>query len=343
MNYNNSGARRGKPKRILDPSAGLAPTASSTPQSPYMYNQQMPMNNIPQQQEYGFNIPDQQTTQSYGFNQGTIPQQMPMPMQPQTMQYHQNEPPRIDTFGATQFSTQLLAEPIVTNMALQYGDALVDSGKQHLEKYVPVTAIKYYFAVDTDYVFLKLALLFFPFTHKDWSVKYEQDVPLQPRYEKNAPDMYIPTMAFLTYVVMAGLLLGTQDRFSPEQLGIVASSALAWSVVELVLHTVILYMTGIDTSLRTLDLIAYCGYKYVGINAALLLSLVLGRMGYYIIICYFGISLAFFLIRSLKLRVIPEGHSTYSAIGNKRRLYFILFIAALQPALMWWLSYHLVN
>lgn len=150
-------------------------------------------------------------------------------------------------------------------------------------------------------------------------------------------------MAFLTYVVMAGLLLGTQERFSPEQLGIVASSALAWSVLELVVHTVTLYTMNLDTSLRTLDLLAYCGYKYVGINAALLLSLVLGRLGYYIVIGYFSISLAFFLIRSLKLRVIPEGHSTYTAVGNKRRLYFILFVAALQSVFMWWLSYHLVE
>lgn len=173
-------------------------------------------------------------------------------------------------------------------------------------------------------------------------MKYEQDVPLQPRYEKNAPDMYIPTMAFLTYVVMAGLSLGTQERFTPEQLGIIASSALAWGVIELLVHTITLYVMNLDTSLRTLDLLAYCGYKYVGINAALLISLIMEKFGYYTILIYFSISLAFFLIRSLKLRVIPEGHTSYTATGNKRRLYFILFVAVLQPFLMWWLSYHLI-
>lgn len=149
-------------------------------------------------------------------------------------------------------------------------------------------------------------------------------------------------MGFLTYVVMAGLSLGTQQRFSPEQLGIVASSALAWSLLELVVHTITLYTMNLDTSLRTLDLLAYCGYKYVGINVALLLSILLKRFGYYMVLAYFSISLGFFLIRSLKLRVIPEGHSTYTAIGNKRRLYFILFLAVLQSVLMWWLSYHLI-
>lgn len=122
------------------------------------------MNNAPPQ-DYGFNIPES-STPTYGFNSQVASQQMPMPMQ-SPMQPYQNQQSQIDNnYSNQQFATQLLAEPIVANMALKYGDALVDSGKQHLEKYVPVTALKYYFAVDTDYVFLKLLLLFFPFTHK---------------------------------------------------------------------------------------------------------------------------------------------------------------------------------
>lgn len=30
------------------------------------------------------------------------------------------------------------------------------------------------------------------FPHKDWSIKYNQDEPVAPRYEVNAPDLYIP-------------------------------------------------------------------------------------------------------------------------------------------------------
>jgi hypothetical protein len=48
---------------------------------------------------------------------------------------------------------------------------------------------------------------------QDWSVKYEQDEPVQPRFEINAPDLYIPTMAYVTYVLVAGLVLGMQDRY----------------------------------------------------------------------------------------------------------------------------------
>ena len=58
---------------------------------------------------------------------------------------------------------------MVANMAMQYGSNLVGQGRemidQKLEKYVSVSQIKYYFAVDTRYVMKKLQLLFFPFAH----------------------------------------------------------------------------------------------------------------------------------------------------------------------------------
>ncbi|XP_058799733.1 protein YIF1B-B [Phymastichus coffea] len=337
MNYNHTGARRGKPKRVLDPWAALSVPSSTSqmPSSAYnMYNQQVPMNNG-MSPDYGFNMPDQgpstTSTPPYGFVQQST---MPPAYSP--------GPSGTDEFNTGQFTTQLLSQPIVANMAMEYGSAVANVGKQQLEKYVPVTALRYYFAVDTDYVMMKLILLFFPFTHKDWSIRYEQDSPLQPRYEKNAPDMYIPMMAFLTYVVVAGLALGTQEKFTPEQLGIIASSALAWGLIELFLHIITLYIMNLETSLKYLDLLAYCSYKYVGMNAALLVSLLFKRMGFYTIFTYYSISLSFFLIRSLKLRMIPEGHSSYSASGNKRRLYFILFVAGIQPILMWWLLYHLI-
>lgn len=63
----------------------------------------------------------------------------------------------------------MFQQPIVQDMALQYGQKLADQGKElvneKFEKYVPVTRLKYYFAVDNKYVINKLRLLFFPFTH----------------------------------------------------------------------------------------------------------------------------------------------------------------------------------
>lgn len=43
---------------------------------------------------------------------------------------------------------------------------------------------------------------------QDWMVKYDQDIPVQPRYDLNAPDLYIPCMGYVTYVLLAGFMLG---------------------------------------------------------------------------------------------------------------------------------------
>lgn len=82
----------------------------------------------------------------------------------------------------------VLSQPIVQDMAMQYGQQvrilfstnwwklmfilfqLAGAGttmlKNEVEKFVPVSKLKYYFAVDINYVASKLLLLFFPFTHK---------------------------------------------------------------------------------------------------------------------------------------------------------------------------------
>lgn len=212
---------------------------------------------------------------------------------------------------------------MVQDMAMQYGQKLADQGKElvnkEFEKYIPVTKLKYYFAVDNKYVINKLRLLFFPFTHRvsswnlpvmkilkilmklfqDWSLKYNEETPVQPRYDINAPDLYIPTMGYITYVVLAGLILGMQDRFSPEQLGIQASSALAYVIFELIIYTVTLFVANITTTLKTLDLMAFAGYKFAIICAILLTSIIFSKSGYYLGLIYCSATLAFFLVSSL--------------------------------------------
>lgn len=91
-----------------------------------------------------------------------------------------------------------------------------------IDRFIPVTKLKYYFAVDTVYVGKKLGLLVFPYLHQvstthrsapawkqgggtssgvlplsqlspqDWEVQYQQDTPVAPRFDINAPDLYIP-------------------------------------------------------------------------------------------------------------------------------------------------------
>lgn len=154
-------------------------------------------------------------------------------------------------------------------------------------------------------------------------------------------------MAYVTYVLVAGFVLGMQQRFSPEQISIQASSSLAWCIIEILLYHCILYIANIETSLKSLDLLAYGGYKFIAIIASILISLVGNNTGYYATLVYTNFALAFFLVRTLRVKVLPETTQQTSyygempAYGNKRRLYFLVFVAIVQPILSWWLSFHL--
>ncbi|XP_050300216.1 protein YIF1B [Anthonomus grandis grandis] len=351
MNYNaNTGPRPAnfgkKVKRVSDVNAmGYSSyTAQNQPQGVYP--------NLPASADVPMQTPNFQ--QSFGNQQ-----------QYEAQQYSGGAPSPVPNFNPSAIPSgqyppsfpmaanlAVLGQPVVQDMAMQYGQQLAGAGKtiikQEMEKYVPVSKLKFYFAVDTRYVISKLALLFFPFTHSDWSVKYEQNHPVQPRYEINAPDLYIPSMAYITYVLVAGLVLGMQDKFSPEQIGITASSALAWCLIELAIYSTILYILQVETSLKTLDLLAYSGYKFVGTITSILASVVAGRAGFYASLVYVNLALAFFLVRSMKVQVLAEQgtkeHVYYGGggQGHKRRLYFLLFVVGVQSVLSWWLSFHLV-
>lgn len=127
-------------------------------------------------------------------------------------------------------------------------------------------------------------------------MKYNEDSPVQPRYDINAPDLYIGSMGYITYVVLAGLILGMQDRFSPEQLGIQASSALAYIIFELLIYSITLYVANISTTLKTLDLLSFSGYKFSIICAILVASIMFSKSGYYLALIYCSATLAFFLV-----------------------------------------------
>ena len=109
--------------------------------------------------------------------------------------------------GATHMTQMLVNNPMFSAAAQQYGEDLASRGQayvgQNVNRFLAVSHIKTYFAVDTNYVLKKLAILLFPFTHRNWSSQYQQTEPLPPRQEINSPDLYIPG----TYMYMITLIM----------------------------------------------------------------------------------------------------------------------------------------
>lgn len=142
----------------------------------YNYTDQLNMN---QTNSFAPNYPNQQTNQPYfdsysnavpQYGQPSqLPQQQPLQQSPapNPIIFNPNPPVSPNNFGG-QFS--MLQQPIVQNMAIQYGQQMAEQGKdavaKQIDKYVSMTRLKYYFAVDNNYVVKKLILLLFPFHHR---------------------------------------------------------------------------------------------------------------------------------------------------------------------------------
>uniref|UniRef100_A0A672Z4D0 Protein YIF1 n=1 Tax=Sphaeramia orbicularis TaxID=375764 RepID=A0A672Z4D0_9TELE len=208
----------------------------------------------------------------------------------------------------------LLSDPM-SNLAMAYGSSLASQGREMVDK-------------------------------NNWEVSYQQDTPVAPRFDVNAPDLYIPAMGFITYILVAGLALGTQNRFSPELLGVQASSAFVWLIMEVLAVLLSLYLVTVNTDLTTIDLLAFSGYKYVGMIVGVVAGLLFGRPAYYLSLLWCCAAIFVFMIRTLRLKLLSEAAAEGRLVRgarNQLRMYLTMSIAAAQPIFMYWLTYHLIK
>merc|ERR1712086_797530 len=201
-----------------------------------------------QQQQGGFQQPRQQFAQPDPQAQFSNPQYAPQPSQPA-----QTDWAVPDQFGGAQMG---MAAGMAANLGKDYADQYRDAATAELTKLgFGLDSLRRYFAVDNSYVRARLMLLLFPWPigsrkTKDWRRLHstpdpnapEKTIPMQPREDENAPDLYIPFMAFVTYVLAAGFWLGVAGTFTPEILAQSFSSSLVVWFIEVVLTKGALYL-----------------------------------------------------------------------------------------------------
>jgi len=166
----------------------------------------------------------------------------------------------------------------------------------------------------------------------------DTDAYLPPRQDLNAPDLYIPTMAFITYVLTAGFILGTKNQFTPEVLGRIATTGLISLGFEVVFLKLGFYLLN---SLNTpaLDLLSYCGYVFVGIAFNHIIALLMGVPLFYIASLITSIFMAVFMVRTLRLIVLPDSSTQSTPLPSNRRNYFVLTVALLQFVIAFFLGF----
>jgi hypothetical protein len=118
--------------------------------------------------------------------------------------------------------------------------------------------------------------------------------------------MYIPTMAFVTYILLSTLIAGLRGEFQPELFGLIAGWASLAVVLEILGLKLGCYLLSISNESQLLDLIAYSGYKFVGVITTLAVSEILnggtGTGGYigWTIFLYTFFANALFLVSDLE-------------------------------------------
>ena len=77
-------------------------------------------------------------------------------------------------------------------------------------------------------------------------------------------------MALVTYILLSTLIAGLRGQFQPELLGYTATTGLVTVIVEIFALKLGCYLLSISSQSQLFDLIAYSGYKFVGIIVTIL-------------------------------------------------------------------------
>lgn len=207
---------------------------------------------------------------------------------------------------------------------------------------------KRYFNVTNAYVRRKLLILLLPCVNRTWARRRAVEQPhghfdrnvsedasayLPPRDDVNAPDLYIPAMSFVTYVLLVGFVFGIQNAFSAEILARYCSKGLAVLSLEVVLLKLGLYLINARPT-PWLDVIAYRGYKFVGVISAIVAEC-LYPPAYYPSLAFTAMSMVLFLLRSHKRIILPPGSEHQNPADLAQRNLFLLLICFLQFPIYW--------
>ncbi|KAK5663167.1 hypothetical protein OQA88_6584 [Cercophora sp. LCS_1] len=250
-------------------------------------------------------------------------------------------------------------------LASQFGLSALHKGQEYLEKKARdmfagrgmTGKLKIYFNVTNSYVINKLFLVLFPWRHKPWSRKQTMGPTAQeylpPRDDINSPDMYIPVMSFVTYIFLQTLLKGLRGQFQPELFGYTFSWAFSLMVIEILALWLGSYLLSISSSSQILDLVAYSGYKYVGVIITISIAEIMnggqgtgGWVGWTVFL-YTFLANSLFLMRSLKYVLLPENNGDNRApmqtmqvdtrAKRTARTQFLFFYSYIVQFLFMWL------
>jgi len=199
--------------------------------------------------------------------------------------------------------------------------------------------LHYYFDVTNSYVVKKLQLLLVPFLFGgDWNQELDTEgLARSPRHNLHAPDLYIPLMSFITFVLLTGIHSGSKGEFSPEVLGLACSTSIIFMFLELLFVYAGFYF--MQSSLPAFfDTLGYCGYKFVACVLNLGAKMTFGGEFYYPVFVYTGCMLGIFLTKTLKR--YTDSFSEYVDVSTVTKHSFLYVVALIQFPIIFFLGFY---
>ncbi|KAJ3670141.1 hypothetical protein LUZ60_010465 [Juncus effusus] len=198
---------------------------------------------------------------------------------------------------------------------------------------------QYYFNVNEQYVWNKLKVVLLPFLYRGHWTRIAEPVGgvrafKPPIYDINAPDLYIPFMAFGTFVILSCFSLGFVGKFTPDVLNIQFTRALFGWIFQIILLKIILSSIG-SSEVPFLDLASYSGYSFTYLSLALI-SRVFWGFSYYFVTAWMSLCMGVFLVKTMKRVIFSEMRSYERNSG--RQHYLLLFMALVQFPVFFWLG-----
>ncbi|GMH54572.1 hypothetical protein TrLO_g9331 [Triparma laevis f. longispina] len=240
------------------------------------------------------------------------------------------------------FNTAAAAASIISGTSSQ--SQMLDLGlsagstlaSQTFSKFTPQASgyyesLRYYFGVSHVYVAVKLKGLVVPWFKKDWKrLKTDQGFA-KPNVDPNAPDLYIPTMSLVTYVLLSGLLTGTGGEFTPDVLQSCILFALGTQFLEVACIRVAYY--ALEAPCEVLDVMCYSGYKYFGLCINQVIGLIFGYWMYNLSLVVTAGGMGYFT-----LKTYGNNLSRRTSEQGPKREFVVLGFAGMQVVVMWFLG-----
>jgi protein transport protein YIF1 len=205
---------------------------------------------------------------------------------------------------------------MMMQLGLSYGQRVFQEGEKGLSKYLPIlNDVRRYFRVNNQYVKKKLLMILFPF-NKQFSrqqFQFEDDsgaagsnvvsTQLPPTDDVCSFDLYIPLMALITYVTICGFVRGiNQGSLGADFLASTLTSIFFWVFLEVAVIKIFRYIMNLPQTFAALDIVALCGYKYVGVSLLVLFRETFALDGHWLALLstlYIAAAAAFFAFRAM--------------------------------------------